>query len=338
MRTLMVLSRRRSLYAGLLLVAVSLILGAPDARAATLTLKLGHGAAPSNPRHVVALQLADYVKQQSKGALAIEVYASEQLGSDRQMAEAVSLGGLDMSINSQGPLAVYNEKLLVFGLPFLFAKPEQAYTVLDGEIGNEIAADLQKKGVRVLAYWENGFRHISNSKRPIVKPDDLKGLKIRTPEDKMTIAIFKALGANPAPLAFGELYMALSQGLFDGQENPITNIYYSKLYEVQKFISLSNHKYETCPLIISERTWQRLPADQQALLKEAGLKFAKVHREMNLKTNEDLLKEVEKAGVKVNQADVAAMRAATQSVYKEFEPTFGKPLIDKILAIAGSAK
>jgi tripartite ATP-independent transporter DctP family solute receptor len=338
MHRIMVVPRRRLLQAaGLLLVAFAVLLFPPDARAA-LTLKLGHGAAPSNPRHIVAMQFADYVKQQSKGALAIEVYPSEQLGSDRQMAEAVALGGLDMSINSQGPLAVYNEKLLVFGLPFLFAKPEQAYTVLDGEIGDQVAADLLKRGVRVLAYWENGFRHISNNKRPIVKPDDLKGLKIRTPEDKMTIAIFKALGANPAPLAFGELYMALSQGLFDGQENPITNIYYSKLHEVQKFISLTNHKYETCPFIISEHTWQRLPGDQQALLKEAALKFAKVHREMNLKTNEDLLKEVEKAGVKVNQADVEAMRAATQSVYKEFEPTFGKALIDRTLAIAASVK
>jgi TRAP-type transport system periplasmic protein len=310
--------------------------GAPGE--AQMTLKLGHGAAPSNPRHVVGLQFADYVKQQSNGKITIELYPSEQLGSDRQMAEAVSLGALDMSINSQGPVAVFNEKLLVFGLPFLFATPAQAYAALDGEPGDIIAADLLKQGIRVLAYWENGFRHISNSKRPIVKPDDLKGLKIRTPEDKITIAIFKALGANPAPLAFGELYMALSQGLFDGQENPITNIYYSKLHEVQKFISLSNHKYESCPFIVSEKVWQKLSKDDQALLKDAALKFAKVHRELNLKTNTDLLKEVERLGVKVNQADVAAMRAATQSVYKEFEPTFGKALIDKVLAVAGSAK
>jgi TRAP-type transport system periplasmic protein len=328
---------------GILVLALALsiaplLFAAVPVEAQSMTLKVGHGAAPSNPRHVVGLQFADYVKQQSKGKITIELYPSEQLGSDRQMAEAVALGALDMSINSQGPVAIFNEKLLVFGLPFLFATPAQAYAALDGEPGNIIAADLLKQGIRVLAYWENGFRHISNSKRPIVKPEDLKGLKIRTPEDKITIAIFKALGANPAPLAFGELYMALSQGLFDGQENPITNIYYSKLYEVQKYISLSNHKYETCPFIVSEKTWQKLSKDDQALLTEAALRFAKVHRELNLKTNTDLLKEVEKLGVKVNQADVAAMRAATQSVYKEFEPTFGKDLVDKTLAVAGSAK
>ena len=303
-----------------------------------INMKLGHGAAPNNPRHVIALQFADYVKQQSGGNLTIEVFPSEQLGSDRQMAEAVSMGALDLSIYSQGPVAYYNEKLLVLGLPFLFAKPDQAYAVLDGEVGEQISQELTKKGIRVLSYWENGFRHITNSKRPIYKPADLIGLKIRTPEDKITIAIFKALGANPAPLAFGELYMALSQGLFDGQENPVTNIYYSKLYEVQKYLSLSNHKYETCPLIISEKLWQKLTSANQKLLKDAALKYAQEHRKLNIKTNNDLIEEVKKAGVQVNQADVAALRTATQSVYKEFEPTFTNELIQKVIANASAVK
>jgi tripartite ATP-independent transporter DctP family solute receptor len=322
----------------LLLLAFTVYGGEKKEEVQKLTLKLGHGAAPNNPRHVVALQFADYVKQQSNGNITVEVFPSEQLGSDRQMAEAVSMGALDLSINSQGPVAYYNEKLLVLGLPFLFSKPEQAYAVLDGEVGEQISNELTKKGIRVLSYWENGFRHITNSKRPIYKPDDLKGLKIRTPEDKITIAIFKALGANPAPLAFGELYMALSQGLFDGQENPVTNIYYSKLYEVQKYLSLSNHKYETCPLIISEKLWQKLTPPNQKLIKEAALKYAQEHRKLNIKTNNDLIEEVKKAGVQVNQADVAALRDATQSVYKEFEPTFGKELIDKVLSVAASVK
>ncbi len=197
---------------------------------------------------------------------------------------------------------------------------------------------MTKKGIRVLSYWENGFRHITNNKRPIYKPADLAGLKIRTPEDKITIAIFKALGANPAPLAFGELYMALSQGLFDGQENPVTNIYYSKLYEVQKYLSLSNHKYETCPLIISEKLWQKLSPENQKILKDAAMKYAQEHRKLNIKTNNDLIEEVKKAGVQVNEADIAALRAATQSVYKEFEPTFGKELIEKVVSTAGSVK
>lgn len=299
-----------------------------------VTLNLGHGAAPSNPRHVVALQFADYIKAQTGGRITINVHPSESLGSDRQMAEKVANGALDMSINSQGPISTYNPKLNVVGLPFLFSKPEQVYAVLDGEVGEQLSKDLIPSGFRVLAFWENGFRHITNSKRPINGPKDLQGLKIRTPEDKVTIAIFKALGANPAPLAFGELYMALSQGLFDGQENPVVNIHASKIYEVQKYLSLSNHKYETCPLIVSEFTWGKLSKADQELLKAAALKFAAVHREMNTKANNDLLGDLKKFGVQVNTADVPALRAATASVYTEFEPVFGKDLIKKVQEIA----
>ncbi len=313
----------------LVLLAIALV-ASPVFAQKTVNLNLGHGAAPSNPRHIVALQFADYVKAQTNGRITITVHPSESLGSDRQMAEKVASGALDMSINSQGPISTYNPKLNVVGLPFLFSKPEQVYAVLDGEVGEQLSKDLIPSGFRVLSFWENGFRHITNNKRPIVGPKDLQGLKIRTPEDKVTIAIFKALGANPAPLAFGELYMALSQGLFDGQENPVVNIHASKIYEVQKYLSLSNHKYETCPLIISEFTWGKLSKADQQLLKDAALKFAGVHREMNNKANSDLLEELKKFGVQVNTADVPALRAATLSVYTEFEPVFGKALIKQV--------
>ncbi|MFA6505646.1 MAG: DctP family TRAP transporter solute-binding subunit [Treponemataceae bacterium] len=298
-----------------------------------VTLNLGHGAATTNPRHIVALQFAEYVKAQTNGRITIAIHPSESLGSDRQMAEKVALGTLDMSINSQGPIAGYNQKLLMVGMPFLFATPKQAYAVLDGEIGEQISKELVPSGFHVLAYWENGFRHITNNARPINKPEDLKGLKIRTPEDKVTLAIFRALGASPAPLAFGELPMALSQGVFDGQENPVVNIHSAKLYEVQKFISLSNHKYETCPMIVSEATWGKLSAADQKILKDAALKYAAVHREMNGKLNNDLLSDLEAKGMKKNQADVAALREATKSVYAEFEPTFGKDFVAKVLDV-----
>ena len=322
------------------IAAVALITGTAFAGGKTeasaskpITLNLGHGAATTNPRHVVALQFAEYVKAQSNGRITIQVHPSESLGSDRQMAEKVALGTLDMSINSQGPIAGYNQKLLMIGMPFLFATPKQAYAVLDGEIGEQISKELVPSGFHVLAYWENGFRHITNNVRPINKPEDLKGLKIRTPEDKVTLAIFKSLGASPAPLAFGELPMALSQGVFDGQENPVVNIHSAKLYEVQKYISLSNHKYETCPMIISEVTWGKLSAADQKLLKDAAMKYAAIHREMNTKLNTDLLADLEAKGMKKNQADVAALREATKSVYAEFEPTFGKEFMAKVLDI-----
>ena len=320
---------KRSLFA---LCAALLCLGI--ASAAEFTLKLGHGAAPDNPRNIVAQEFAKAVAEKSGGRVEIEVFPSESLGSDRQMIESLMMGGLDMSINSQGPVAAYDEKLNVVGLPFLFSKPEQVYEVLDGPIGQALAKPLEGKGFKILAYWDNGFRHITNNKTPINKPEDLAGLKIRTPEDRLTIAIFKALGSNPAPFAFGELYMALQQGQFDGQENPVTNIYYSKLYEVQKYLSLTNHKYEFCPLVISMITWSRLPEDLQKLVSELAVEYAGRHRAMNNQVNADLTAKMADFNVAVNQADVAALREACQGVYKEFEPTFGKDLIDQVLAIA----
>lgn len=295
-------------------------------------LTLGHGAAPSNPRHTVAVQMADWVREQSGGTLLIEVVPSETLGNDRQMAEAVSMGTLDLSINSQGPVASFNEQMSAIGMPFLFESPEAAYRVLDGEIGRELAEPLVSQGVRVLAYWDNGFRHITNNTRPISGPNDLRGLRIRTPEDEITLAIFRTLGADPAPLAFGELYLALQQGVFDGQENPVTNIYFSNLHEVQRYISLSNHKYEMCPLIASESVWQSLSDDHKRILADAAQRFADVHRQENNQLQEELLVEVERSGVAVNQADVAALRDATASIYDQFRPRFGSEFVDRLLA------
>ncbi len=305
-----------------------------SASAAEFAFKLGHGAAPDNPRHLVALEFAKAVEEKTGGRITVEVFPSESLGSDRQMIESLMMAGLDMSINSQGPVAAYNEKLNVVGLPFLFSKPEQVYEVLDGPIGEELAAPLEQRGMKILSYWDNGFRHITNNKLPINKPADLAGLKIRTPEDRLTIAIFKALGSNPAPFAFGELYMALQQGQFDGQENPVTNIFYSKLYEVQKYLSLTNHKYEFCPLVISMISWNRLPDDLKTILKDVAVEYAGKHREMNNKVNAELTEKMASLNVAVNTADVAALREACQSVYKEFEPTFGKDLIDRVVGIA----
>ncbi|MBN1626751.1 MAG: DctP family TRAP transporter solute-binding subunit [Deltaproteobacteria bacterium] len=299
-----------------------------------LTLTLGHGAAPSNPRHTVAVQMAEWIDKESEGTLKVEVIPSETLGNDRQMAEAVSMGTLDLSINSQGPVATYNEKMSAIGMPFLFEKPENAYSVLDGDIGKELAEPLIDQGIRVLSYWDNGFRHITNNVRPVQNPEDLKGLKIRTPEDEITLAIFRTLGANPAPLAFGELYLALQQGVFDGQENPVTNIYFSNIHEVQKFLSLSNHKYEMCPLIVSESVWKTLSDDHKSILSEAALRFAKVHRQENNKLQNELLEEVKASGVAVNNADVPALRKATAAVYDQFRPKFGSDFIDRLVKAA----
>jgi len=300
--------------------------------AAEFNLRLGHGAAPGNPRHVVAEQFAQWVKEQTGGRVEIAIFPSETLGSDREMAEAVAMGALDMSINSQGPVGTFDPRIGVFGLPFLFNDMDEVAHILDGPIGKWLSEEMLVHGFRILAYWDNGFRHVTNNVRPIYEPKDLQGLKIRTPEDDMTLAIFETLGARPAPLAFGELYLALSQGVFDGQENPPVNIYYTKLYEVQKYLSITNHKYEMNPFLMSEITWRRLPEDIRQIIAEGAVKFAQVHREMNTKENEALLDQLAEVGMTINEANIPALREATASVYEKFKGIYGADLIEELLA------
>ena len=296
----------------------------------TIILKLGYGSPTSNPRHLIAEKFAAYVAEESDGKVQVDLYPAEMIGTDRQMAEMITMGTLDMSINAHGVVATYEPKMAAIELPFLFSSPDKIGKVLDGPLGEEIAKDLPSKGMRILAYWENGLRQITNSQRAIESPSDLNGLKLRTPENKMTLSIFKSLGASPAPLAFSELYMALSQGVFDGQENPVVNIHSAKFDEVQDYISITNHKYESCPFIVSEQVWKKLPADVQVILKEGAVKFAQEHRDLVQANEAELLADLESKGMKISRPDLKAFQDATSVVYKEYESILGKDLIDNI--------
>ncbi len=310
-----------------------IVSGLNPAAAAEYYLRLGHGAAPDNPRHIVAKEFAAAVKERTSGRVDIEIHHSESLGSDSQMAESLMLGKLDLAINSQGPIAAYIENLNVIGLPFLFSSPEHAYAVLDGDIGAELARPLERKNMKILAYWDNGFRHITNNRQPIETSEDMRDLRIRVPEDALTLAIFKALGAEPTPLAFSKLHEALREDLFDGQENPLTNIYFSKLYEVQKYLSLSSHKYECCPVVMSLRTWRMLPNDVREIIMDCAREFAGRHRSMVNGMNAELMDKLVEAGMKVNEVDIDEMRRRCASVYADFEKVFGKELVSRIAVL-----
>ena len=235
----------------------------------TFAIKIGHSDTTSNLIHVSLENFKAYVEEQSGGAVTVDIYAAEQLGSNAEMAEMIEMGSLDAMMMPQGQEATLAPKINTLGLPFLFEDYESVYKVLDSEIGEELVADLADHNMIQLAYWENGLRQTTNSKRPLNGPDDFKGLKIRTPEDAMTIAIFEALGASPSPLAFSELYLALQQGTFDGQENPISNIHANNFQDVQKYLAMTNHKYECKNMIFSLTSWNKYPEDVQNLLKEA---------------------------------------------------------------------
>ena len=322
---------KRLVVCVLLLITMTFIFASGEKE---ITLKLGYSSPTSNPWHTCAEQFAEYVHENTDGQVTVDLFPAEMLGSDRQMAEMVKMGTLDMQIAPQGVVANYEPKMAALELPFLFDSNEKVAKLLDGPMGEELAKDLPAKGIRILGYWENGLRQTTNNVRPINTPADLNGMKLRTPDNKMTISIFKALGANPAPLAYNELYMALSQGVFDGQENPVVNIHASKLYEVQKYISFTNHKYEGKPFIVSEKVWQELPENVQNVLSDAAKIYAIENRRMFAEQNDVLTEDLKSKGMKINTPDLAPFRAATASVYDEWKAVFGEDLINRVVAAA----
>lgn len=304
------------------------------------TLKLGHSDTTSNLLHVSLEHFADDVFEKSNGRVKIDLYAAEQLGSNAEMAEMLEMGSLDAMMMPQGQEATYAPKLNALGLPFLFPSYDAVYAVLDGEIGDELVADLANRNMVQIAYWENGLRQVTNSKTPINAPEDLKGLKIRTPEDAMTLAIFNALGASPSPLAFSELYLALQQGTFDGQENPVSNIHANNFQDVQKYIAITNHKYECKNMIFSMTTWNKLPEEVQTLLTESAKTFGDEHRKAIVDSSDTMLAELEEAGMEVTHPDAAAFQAATASVYDDFyaKNDWAEDLVNRMKAVIDGAQ
>ena len=296
-----------------LIAAVALTVATSTTFAQT-KLTLGHGAAPGNPRHEAAVAFANAVKQKSGGKLEVQVAPSAQLGDDAAMLTALRSGSLDMSANSQGATATVVPEYAAFGMPFLFTDSAQAFKLLDGPIGKELADKSAQKNLIVLGYWDNGIRQVSNSKRPVLAPADMKGLKIRTPPDAVTIDIMTALGAETQQIKFAELYVALQQGVVDGQENPLANIDASKLYEVQKFITLTGHKFEMTPFLMSKRTWDRLSEGERKIIQEAANEATAVQRKLSRDADEKLFTDLKGKGVRIDKVDTAPFAKATESV------------------------
>ncbi len=304
---------RRALLIGA--CAAPAILAFPRGSQAATSLTLGHNAAPGNPRQVAAEKFGELVKERTRDRITVRVAGAEQLGNEQSLLTSLRTGAVDMTVNSQGSSSAIVPEIAALGLPFLFTNSAAAFKLLEGPVGDELSARFGKVGMLPLGWWDNGIRHITNSKRPINTPADLKGLKIRTPPDPMTIDIFQSLGASTEQISFGELYIALQQGVVDGQENPLTNIASSKLYEVNKFISLSAHKWEVSPFLISQITWTRLPAADRdivkACAKEAGDLQRKLFQEAEAKHFADF-----KANPKlaINEVDTKAFREASAKV------------------------
>ena len=308
-------TRRAALAGAVALAAPSIARGQGAVR-----LTLGHNAAAANPRGIAADRWAQALRERSNGRIEMRVAPSAQLGDDLAMLTSLRTGALDLTVNSQGPASSLVPELAAFGLPFLFADASAAFRVIDGPVGQEVGRKLEALGLVSIGWWDNGIRHITNGKRPIAKPEDLRGLKIRTPADPATIDTFQALGAATQQLAFSELYVALQQGVVDGQENPVANIASAKLYEVNKFVSLTAHKWECSPVVASRITWARLSEADRKLVMEAGAEASAHNRQLMADADSKLLAEFRaNPAIAVNQADQAAFRAATAGVIEKWE-------------------
>lgn len=313
----------------MLLIALMAWIGlAASSEAATF--KLGHVLPPAHNWHVAATGFADEVKTATQGRVEIKVFPNSQLGSETAVIEGLQLGTVEMGLIGGASFQNIEPKLGVEGLPYAWTDHQHAYRAFDGELGNQLFGRLEQKGIKGLAWWENGFRHITNSKRPITTPDDLKGLKLRVTPDKIRLDTFKALGALPVPMAFGELYSALQQGAVDGQENPLAIIFSSNFFEVQKHLSLTNHVWSSATLVVAKGVWDKIaPADQQAVQKAAFI-WRDKQRKMVQESSEDFLAKLKAKGMQVSTPNNALFKQAVAPVWKQYEDVFGKDIFELI--------
>ncbi|MFN2353337.1 MAG: TRAP transporter substrate-binding protein [Desulfopila sp.] len=282
---------------------------------AKTVLKLGTSTQPSHIYNLAAERFGEIVTEKSGGELEVQVFPAAQLGSERDMVEGLQMGSLEMTLTSTGPMGNFIPQVKLFNLPFLFKDRESCYRVLDGEIGTRIADRFVKIGIRSLGWYENGFRNITNSKRPVTSPADMDGLKIRVMEDDVFILTMKALGASPTPMAFGELYTALEQGVVDAQENPLAVIHSSRFFEVQEYLAMTGHFYSPAVMLISEITWQSLSPEHQKIVADAAKKAKDYERQLSIQADQELEAACAEEGMVVTHPDKEPFVKAVAPVY-----------------------
>ncbi len=297
-----------------------------------VTLSLNHVGATEHPYQYGSLKFAELVNEKTNGGIKVDVFPASQIASGAKAVEFVQMGTLDIALESTMSLSNFVSEADVLNLPFLFNDTEQAFKVLDGEFGQYLGEIAEQKGFKILAWWDNGFRNISNSKRPITKPEDLKGLKIRVPESKVFLATFETLGAVPTPMAISEVFSAMQLGTVDGQENPGAVYINNKYNEVNKYYSVTHHIFTAEPLIMSTDKFNSLTEDQQKAILEAAQEAGVYEREVSAEAEQKDLETIRAAGVEVNIVeDMTPFREAVGPVYDQFKGDFGT-LLEKIEA------
>ena len=317
-----------------LLLIAALLAATAGPAAAQVELKLGHVGGPGSLFDLSANEFARRANEKLAGKAKVVVFGSSQLGGDREMLQKLRLGTLDFAIPST-VMSSESEAFGVFEMPYLVKNREHMKKIEAEIVWPTLAPLAEAKGYKLLAVWENGFRHITNNARPIVKPADLQGMKLRVPEGKWRVKMFQAYGANPSPMALSEVFVALQTGVMDGQENPLTQIYSSKFQEVQKNLSMTGHVYTPAFLAAGSRKFASLPADVQAILAQAAKDTQAYVYEQAARLDNELVAKMKTSGIKVNDPDKDAFIAASKGVYEEFgkEVAGGGALVDKAVGL-----
>ena len=297
-------------------------------------LKLGHVGEPGSLIGAAADEFARRANAKLAGKYKVVTYGSSQLGGDKELLQKLKLGTIDLA----EPSTVMSSEADIFGvfeMPYLVKSREHMKKIENDLFWSKMAPETEKKGLKMLAVWENGYRHITNSKHPINTPADLKGIKLRVPEGKWRVKMFQAYGANPSPMKFSEVFTALQTGVMDGQENPFAQIASAKFYEVQKYLSLTGHVYTPAYLAVGSKKWATLPADARKILEDTAKETQAWVYQKAARDDDDLLTKMKTAGIQVNNANKDAFIAASKPVYDEFakEVPGAKEIIDRAIAL-----
>ena len=290
--------------------AAGLTIAAPYiARAATITMRFAHFAEEGHPANIAAKQFASQIEKRTDGAIKIAIFPNNQLGGPPEQAQQIKLGTIDMGLPTQGQLDKYDKAFAAVMLPFIFDSPALCFKTLDGPAMQWLAPLAEAQGFVLLRNWDYGFRNVTNSVRPINSPADVKGLKLRTPPELQIQASMEALGAVVQAIAFPELYLALSQKVVDGEENPVSVIYYNKYNEVQKHLALTRHIYNNMIHTVGVKSWKKLTPQQQDIFREESTSAGNLMRKLIADAETDQISKLEKSGMQVTRPDLAPFRA-----------------------------
>ncbi|WP_422479423.1 TRAP transporter substrate-binding protein [Pleomorphochaeta sp. DL1XJH-081] len=329
---------------GLLLVISTTGLFAAGAQEATsteqksMTLRLAHISDEGHPSHKASMLFKELVEEKTDGVVKVEVYSNSSLGSAPEYTEQLQLGALELGLVTSGQLQVWVPEYGAVMIPFLFEGYEHAHRALDGEAGELLADYAAEQGFVVIGNWEWGFRQLSNRLLKVEKPADVARLKMRVPNEIQLESMYKALGATTSIISFPELYMALAQGVVDGQCNPLSTIYYQKLYEVQPFVTILNHVYNTQMLVASEKAWNSLTEETKQIVLDASAQAGALARELTVNSEEELIQKLEEADVTVNYPDLAPFRDKMGPAIKTIGDFAGNEFTDKFVKLVEQAR